>query len=193
VATTTTTSAATTTTAVEPWTEDAAVETVRAFAEDVVGMVDPVVEWTDMDDSAPPQATVEVRTRREGGEADPSLTPTVVSLVGTEDGGWRIVTATSDLLIIEAPPPDMRLSAGFVTPSGQATAFEGTVVVRALVGTEVVAEEVATAEGTQDALWATRLELGSASGDGYILAFTTSGTELGPPVFALAPVTFGPA
>jgi hypothetical protein len=182
-----TTSTSTTT---APSDEDAVRSVVQTFAEEQVGMVDPVVEPITIRESSPRQASAEVRTRREGGGADPSLTPTVVELV--EDGGtWRIESASSEHLAFDSPPPGQRLSAGFVTPSGTATAFEGTVVVQALLGTEVIDEVVTTAEGIEDAAWAARLELGSARGAGHLLAFTTAGTELGPPVFALVPVLYG--
>jgi hypothetical protein len=180
----------TSTTIVGP-AEDAVATTVRTFAEDVVGMVDPVIGPVTLHDGAPAQATVEVRTRREGGAEDDSLPPTVVELTADGDG-WRIVSATGPDLTIDSPPAGMRLSAGFVTPSGRATAYEGTVVVQALLGTEVLGEEVTTAEGIDDAPWSARVETGvEAQGDGWILAFTTAGTELGAPVFALVPVTFG--
>jgi hypothetical protein len=190
-ATTTSAPASTTTDlAVNP-TADDAIATVRSFAEDQVGMVDPVVELSGIDEGTPRQATVEVRTRREGGAEDPTLTPTVVQLV--EDGDvWRIDSATSEFLTFDSPPPGTRLIAGFVTPSGFATAFEGTVIVQALLDGEVLGDEIATAEGSEDAFWAARVELGTeARGEGYILAFTTAGTEQGPPVFALVPVAFG--
>jgi hypothetical protein len=191
VTTSTTPTTESTTTIGGDSTEEGAIAVVRTFAEEQVGMVDPVVELKGIDESLPRRARVEVRTRREGGAADPSLTPTVVVLV--EDGAsWQIESATSDFLTFDSPPPGTSLIAGFVTPSGVATAFEGTVIVRALLGDEVLGEAVATAEGTEDAPWAARIELGTeANGDGYILAFTTAGTEQGPPVFALVPVTFG--
>jgi hypothetical protein len=166
---------------------------VTAFAERQVGMVDPVMGDVVIEDGEPARATVEVRTRREGGGADDTLTPTIVSLVA--DGGtWKITTATSPDLVIESPPSGMRLSAGFVTPSGRATAFEGTVVVQALLGPDVLGEAVTTAEGTQDAPWAARIQTGvEATGEGWILAYTTAGTDNGPPVFALVPVVYGDA
>jgi hypothetical protein len=189
-ATTTAAPSSTTSVEVNP-TADDAIATVRSFAEDQVGMVDPVVELSGVDDGTPRQATVEVRTRREGGAEDPTLTPTVVRLVDDGDD-WRIESATSDFLTFDSPPPGTRLSAGFVTPSGVATAFEGTVIVQALLDGEVLGEEIATAEGSEDAFWAARVELGTeARGEGYILAFTTAGTEQGPPVFAVVPVAFG--
>jgi hypothetical protein len=190
--TSTTVASPTTTTDGGGLSEAAALDVVRTFAEDQVGMVDPVVGSFETDDDAPPRATVEVRTRREGGAEDPTLTPTVVRLVGDGDQ-WRIVSASGDFLSIESPPEGTRLSAGFVTPSGRASAFEGTVVVQALLGTQVLGEQVTTAEGIEDAPWSARVETGTAAtGDGYIFAFTTAGTEQGPPVFALVPVVFGP-
>jgi hypothetical protein len=183
--------ATTTSTTVVGPAEDAVATTVRAFAEDVVGMVDPVIGPVTLHGGDPAQATVEVRTRREGGGADGSLPPTVVELTAHDDG-WRIVSAAGPNLTIDSPPAGMRLSAGFVTPSGRATAYEGTVVVQALLGTEVLGEQVTTAEGIDDAPWSARVETGvEAEGDGWILAFTTAGTEMGAPVFALVPVTFG--
>jgi hypothetical protein len=163
---------------------------VRSFAERQVGMVDPVVGNLAVIGSTPRTGRAEVWPRREDGSMDLALPSTTVELVAEGDT-WRIVSATSDNLTIEAPPAGMSLIAGFVTPSGRATAFEGTVVVQALVGTDVIAEVVTTAEGIEDAPWAARLELGRASGEGYILAFTTAGTSMGAPVFAVTPVVIG--
>lgn len=193
----TTTDAPTNTATVAPSTtlatgEEAALELVRSFATDQVGMVDPVVgPFTTVPDD-PDAATVEVRTRREGGGEDLSLPPTVVSLrVGAD--GWRIESAAGPNLRIDDPPPGQALSAGFVTPSGVATAYEATVIVHALIespsGWRELGRQVTTAEGTEDAFWATRIETGTdAAGPGFLLATTTTGTELGPPAFALVPV-----
>ena len=137
-------------------------------------------------------ATVEVRPRREDGTEDLSLTPTIVTL-GAVGDGWHIESATSEAVTFDSPPANMRLIAGFVSPSGTASAFEGTVIVQALLGPDVIDEQTATAFGTDNGMWATRLELGRASGDGYLLAFTTAGTERGAPAFALVPVAFGEA
>lgn len=188
----TTTSEPTAPTTTVPNDEAAALELVRAFATDEAGMVDPVVGPFASAPGEPGAATVEVRTRREGGGEDPSLPPTIVTLVADDDG-WRIESATGPNLRFDSPPPGQVLSAGFVTPSGFATAFEGTVVVRALVetpsGWRELGRQVATAEGLEDAFWAARIETGhDAEGPGFLLATTTSGTDLGPPVFALVPV-----
>ncbi|HEX7096605.1 MAG TPA: hypothetical protein VF183_12025 [Acidimicrobiales bacterium] len=187
-----TTSAAPTTTTVS--LEQAALDLVRTFAEEEVGMVDPVVGPFAAAD-ADGTATVEVRPRREGGAEDPSLPATVVTLREGSDG-WEIESATGPLLRIDSPPPGQVLSAGFVTPSGVATAFEGTVVVSALVGSpsgwRELGQEVTTAEGIEDAPWSARVETGTeATGPGFVLATTTAGTESGPPAFALVPVRWG--
>src|SRR5690606_27209072 len=81
---TTTTTAAPTTTV--PSGEQAALDLVRAFATDEVGMVDPVVGPFAPAADDPGTATVEVRTRREGGGEDPSLPPTVVTVRDDGDG-----------------------------------------------------------------------------------------------------------
>jgi hypothetical protein len=199
VSTTVTTAAPTTTSTTVPGPSTTAelsadAQRMRAvvfdFAEDQVGMVEPVVGELTIQDGSPRTGRAKVWPRREDGSMDLSLPSTQVELVAEGDT-WRIVSATSENLTIESPPEGMSLIAGFVTPSGRATAFEGTVVVQALVGTDVVAEVVTTAEGIEDAPWAARLELGQARGDGYILAFTTAGTSRGAPVFAAVPVVIG--
>jgi hypothetical protein len=170
-----------------------AADVVRAFATQVVGMHDPVIGPEVPTAADPNTVTVEVRSRRENGTADPALPATTVTARRT-NGVWAPVSATGSRLRIDAPPAGTSLAAGFVTPSGVASAFEGTVVVSALLttaaGTQPVTQAVTTAAGMQDAAWSTRLELGATSGSGFILATTTAGTDLGPPAFALVPVTF---
>lgn len=175
--------------------EEAALDAVRAFAEDVVGMVDPVVGPFTPAPGDDGLGTVEVRTRREGGAADLTLPATdVVVRRGEGTGEWVVESASGTMISFDSPPPGQILSAGFVTPSGRATAFEGTVVVQVLAvedsGTRVLGEVVTTSEeGNTDAAWAARLDTGNDyDGPGYVLAMTTAGTDLGPPAFAVVPV-----
>jgi hypothetical protein len=195
-ATTTTTTTSTPTDTTEPATDEQdALDAVRTFAEETVGMVDPVVGPFTPAPGDDDLGTVEVRTRREGGAEDLTLPATDVVVRRTESAGaWQVESASGPLLSFDSPPPGPVLSAGFVTPSGRATAYEGTVVVQVLAnevsGVRVLGEVVTTSdEGNTDAAWAARLDTGrDYAGPGYVLAMTTAGTDLGPPAFAVVPV-----
>jgi immunoglobulin-like protein involved in spore germination len=183
------------TTAVPPTSdllsETTAIDAVRTFARDVVGMVDPVVGPARIESAT---ATVEVRTRREDGRADPTLPATIVRLTAT-GRGWTIRDATGDTIAISDPQPDWVVPSGAVTAGGVASAYEGTVIVQVLAitptGVRRVGRAVTTGRGDVKAPWRARVDIDrDATGTGYVLAASTAGTEQGAPAFALVPIRF---
>lgn len=93
-------------------------ETVaNAFAEDVVGMVDPVLGTYRPADSRSGEQPLSDR---------PGRPETTVLVRQMEDQHWYVLGATTADIIVDQPVADDRLATPFAT-SGRALAFEGTV------------------------------------------------------------------
>jgi hypothetical protein len=115
----------------------------RAFATDVLGFTELVLAGaTPTGDGT---AEVLVQDREDGPE-------TVVSLQELEDGGWYVVGAQTEDIVVDTPTPGASLASPFET-TGKALAFEGTVEVLVLSQGDPspIGEGVVTGSGTPPA------------------------------------------
>lgn len=122
---------------------DAPAAAARAFATDVLGFTDLVLDGPAPTGEA--TADVVVSDREDGVE-------TVVSLEQREDGAWYAIGAGTQDITVDAPAPGTSLASPFET-TGAALAFEGTVqvVVRSQDDPEPLGEGFVTGSGVPPA------------------------------------------
>lgn len=160
---------------------------VDSFARDFVGMDDPIIGELMAGDSR--SGEIEVRGFADGA-------PTTVLVRQLQDGTWFVIGAVTESIQPASPEPGARVTSP-VPLSGQAYAFEGTVVVRLLLDgtTEPAAETFVTGRGDGvlgDYEGELAYEAREAAGTYGTVLYTSEGGESGAPIaFAVTRVQLG--
>jgi len=159
---------------------DDPVAVAAAWATDVVGFRDPIVDPFQAGDNR--SGEVEIRSFAEGA-------PTVVLVRQLEDDTWFVIGATTDSIRLSEPATGATISSP-QTLTGAAYAFEGVVNVRLYVDgvTEPIAETIAMGRG--DGVlgdFSSPIDFSAPAGSKYgVLLFSEASGEDGSAIFAAA-------
>jgi hypothetical protein len=172
-----------------------AVEAVRSFVAEVVGIGEPPSQLAPARSTGPDTAEVDVFGRNEDGSARDTVVSTVA--VRRIDDHWYVTGATAADLVVETPGP--REEIGWpVRVAGRGTGYEGTIVVQVrdafagpddLLGLHVA---MGGALGELATFEATVAYSAPASDRGFVLVHNDSGL-FGIESFTAVPVRFSPA